>query len=168
MHIKIPSYTCAIVLIISPSKKAQRIPRSLRRSAKISVPIYGLGRGIQWNGILPSSQSTVSVNLSFGKIDFPNITGFNQFLGLSMNDGAYILASHLKYFAGFFLCFDHPMPFFGFLDHGFFAIDMLAFFQGVNGNDFMPMICGGIDDTIHIGSVQNLSVIFGGKESLSP
>ena len=54
------------------------------------------------------------------------------------------------------------------MDHGFFAIDVLACIERVDGNLFMPVIRCGDDHGIDVFSVKDIFIMFGSKDIIAP
>ena len=80
-------------------------------------------------------------------------------LGLLINDGAYALAAHLDDAAGGALRGDDGVALFDRVDHGLFAIYILARIHGVDGGLRVPVVGGGDDDGIDVFAREQLVIV---------
>jgi len=54
------------------------------------------------------------------------------------------------------------------VDHGFFEVDVLAGFEGVDGGLFVPVVGGGDEDGVDVLAGEDLAVVAGGEEVGAP
>jgi len=54
------------------------------------------------------------------------------------------------------------------VDHGFFEVDVLASFDGVDGGLFVPVVGGGDEDGVDVLAGEDLAVVAGGEEVGAP
>ncbi len=149
----------SVIAIAAPAEQPLRLEGHFGGAAEEAVPIDIFGRGVGRYGIFPSPDSVIAIPPGFHHVGLADGAGLHQLLGFLVDDGADALAADLDDASGFLFRFDERLAVLDMLDHGLFAVHILARVHGVDGDFLVPMIGCGYDDCVDIRTRQDFAVI---------
>src|SRR5208337_4964724 len=120
------------------------------------------------DGVIPGADCRVAVPPGADGGDLAKAARLYDLLRLFVNQGADALAADLNNALRLFRCGDDLRALRMGMDHGLFAVDVLARIQGVNGCLFVPVVRSSYQDGVHVRTGENLIVIARGENRVSP
>src|SRR6266852_3363778 len=120
------------------------------------------------NRIIPRADRGVAIPMRGHHVELADGSRSEQFLGLCVNDRAHPLASDLDDPVGRPSGLDYLRPVGIQMDHGLFAIHVLARLHSLDGCLFVPMVGRADNDGVDILTCQDLSVVTGSKDVIAP
>ncbi len=165
---KVAGHTTAVGFPLAPLEEMLGIEGNFGRRAQKSWPVTCLGRSIQRHRVVPGPNRRVAIPPRSHHIQLADGAGGKQFLRFGIDHRADPLASDLDDPVGRARSLDHLWAVGIQMDHGLLAINILAGLHGVHGHLLVPVVGRANDHGVDVFSLQNLGVIAGGKNIVTP
>ena len=101
-------------------------------------------------------------------VELADGSGLEEFAGFEVDHVGDALAAYLEDASSLVGGVDHGGAIGVEVDHGLFAVDVLARAHGVAGDLHVPVVGGSDEDGVDVGSGEDLVVVAGGEDVLAP